>query len=460
MKTRKLSVLSIPIRMALLLALLVVVLGVTPVPVAHAATLLVSTTGTDSGNCTASPCATIAYAIGQATAGDTINVAAGTYTEAGIIVDKNLTISGQNAQTTVVQAAVTRGTATDRVFTINSGVNATIENLTIRYGNVASGGGVYAEGPLTLLNSIVTQNDTGGGIYTTSNLTIRDSTISNNSAGGNAGICSNGTTSVLTIERSTISGNTATGSAGGIFSRYQAYIYNTTFSGNSAGDSGGAIYQRGAATIRNSTFYGNSAATAGGIYGRGTTTSVYDSIITVSTAGDCVLITGSFAGSNNLIDDNAAGGCSGISSAAVTNLDSTLGDNGGPTETHALLAGSPAIDAIPLINCTVTTDQRGVPRPQPTGGNCDVGAFELEVDTDGDGVPDATDNCPNDANPGQEDADGDGLGDVCDPTPFPEPVGGIIVPVNKLGLVAPWMGLVGLASLAALGVVVVRRRKP
>lgn len=80
-------------------------------------------------------------------------------------------------------------------------------------------------------------------------------------------------------------------------------------------------------------------------------------------------------------------------------------------------------------------------------------------DTDGDGVPDDTDNCPNDANPNQEDADHDGLGDVCDPTPFPEPVGGIIVPVNKLGLVAPWMGLVALGSLAALAIAVVRRRR-
>jgi len=50
------------------------------------------------------------------------------------------------------------------------------------------------------------------------------------------------------------------------------------------------------------------------------------------------------------------------------------------------------------------------------------------------------------------------IGDVCDPTPFPEPVGGIAVPVNKLGLVAPWIGLAALASLAVLGVLVRRRR--
>ncbi|HET7378211.1 MAG TPA: choice-of-anchor Q domain-containing protein, partial [Anaerolineae bacterium] len=53
-----------------------------------------------------------------------------------------------------------------------------------------------------------------------------------------------------------------------------------------------------------------------------------------------------------------------------------LADNGGDTATHALLPGSPAIDAIPVLSCTLATDQRGVSRPQPADGNCDIGAFE------------------------------------------------------------------------------------
>jgi hypothetical protein len=138
-----------------------------------------------------------------------------------------------------------------------------------------------------------------------------------------------------------------------------------------------------------------------------------------------------------------------------------------------------ASDAGAAYVFTPDTDGDGIP---DVTDNCPNDANPGQEDADGDGMGDVcddctdtdadgfgnpgfpantcpTDNCPNDANPNQEDADGDGLGDVCDPTPFPEPVGGIVVPVNKLRLVAPWMGLVALAGLAALGVVVVRRRK-
>ena len=113
---------------------------------------------------------------------------------------------------------------------------------------------------------------------------------------------------------------------------------------------------------------------------------------------------------------------------------------------------------------TGTNDSFGTVGTRTATVNLEAGetvtcTFTNEADTDGDGVPDATDNCPNDANPNQEDSDHDGLGDVCDPTPYPIPVGGVIVPVNKLELVAPWMGLAALAGLAALGVVLVRRRR-
>ncbi|MBK9052842.1 MAG: hypothetical protein IPL78_18585 [Chloroflexi bacterium] len=88
----------------------------------------------------------------------------------------------------------------------------------------------------------------------------------------------------------------------------------------------------------------------------------------------------SFTGSNNLIDDFTLPACSGISAAAVTNFVTTLQDNGGPTDTHALLVGSNALNT-GTGNCPDHTatplarDQRGVARPQNL--TCDIGAYEL-----------------------------------------------------------------------------------
>ena len=107
----------------------------------------------------------------------------------------------------------------------------------------------------------------------------------------------------------------------------------------------------------------------------------------------------------------------------------SLQDNGGTTFTHALLAGSPAIDGGNPAGCTdpwgnpLTTDQRGEVRPADGNGDCtaicDIGAYEVPAadDTDSDGLGGACDNCPDDPNPDQRDSDGDGLGDACDPTP-------------------------------------------
>ena len=73
---------------------------------------------------------------------------------------------------------------------------------------------------------------------------------------------------------------------------------------------------------------------------------------------------------------------------------------------------------------------------------------------------DACDNCPDTPNPDQRDSDRDRIGDACDPTPFGlRPVGGYVVPVSRLGLLAPWMGLAALASLAAFTVALLRRRR-
>ncbi|MBC8422424.1 MAG: thrombospondin type 3 repeat-containing protein [Chloroflexi bacterium] len=94
-----------------------------------------------------------------------------------------------------------------------------------------------------------------------------------------------------------------------------------------------------------------------------------------------------------------------------------------------------------------------VPNPDQTDTDGDGVGNACDADDDNDGILDADDNCPTVYNPDQADSDGDGVGDAC------TPVGGVIVPVNKLGLLTPWPGLVGLASLVALTVALVRKRK-
>jgi hypothetical protein len=100
--------------------------------------------------------------------GDTLAIAAGTYTEPGIVVDKSLTLRGKAAASTIVQAAASPSEATDRLFTIASGVTVTLQALTIRYGYTDGwGGGVYNAGTLLLTHSIIRSNKTdsaGGGL--------------------------------------------------------------------------------------------------------------------------------------------------------------------------------------------------------------------------------------------------------------------------------------------------------
>ncbi|MCI5168237.1 MAG: hypothetical protein D3903_19650, partial [Candidatus Electrothrix sp. GM3_4] len=92
--------------------------------------------------------------------------------------------------------------------------------------------------------------------------------------------------------------------------------------------------------------------------------------------------------------------------------------NGGLTQTHALVTGSPVIDLDAACSSGLSTDQRGYSRP--AGSGCDAGSFEFgalappSTDTDGDGVSDATDNCPLIANADQKDMNDDGIADACD----------------------------------------------
>jgi CSLREA domain-containing protein len=290
--------------------------------------------------------------------------------------------------------------------------------LTLTDSRVAdnSGGGIFARlGTLTVSNSVV-EGNSGRGIAAGGNpSTVIDTRIVDNSGGGISN--SFGT---FTLRRSTVAGNSST-DGGGISNRTGTFmIFRSTVAGNSASFGGGGILNdvaprlRSRITITNSTISGNSARFGGGVYN----TSVVD--LTNSTVarnsatqqGGGILVVGIDPGvglTNSLVARNSAptgpdvlnlldpaeGGVGARfsligdgSGSSITNtngnqvgspsapIDPKLGplaNNGGPTQTHALLLGSPAIDAASTPDCP-TIDQRGVLRPQ--GAACDIGSYE------------------------------------------------------------------------------------
>ena len=264
-------------------------------------------------------------------------------------------------------------------------LNSAISNNTSTSG---SGGGIYNNGgALTITNSVISNNSAGnpgGGIYNIGDLTVTNTTISGNS-GTNGGGINTTASGTLAITNSTFSGNSASQSGGGVYSQSNgASIANSTFSGNSALTKGGGIYNPFAytLTVTNSTISGNSAPASkgGGLYTEGTLNYSNTIIANSASGGDCT--TGALGAigtnTNNLVED---GSCSSTRSGDPALQ--ALANNGGPTNTMALLPGSPAVDtgddaicAVPPVN---NLDQRGVTRPVET--HCDIGAYEGTVPT-------------------------------------------------------------------------------
>jgi hypothetical protein len=240
----------------------------------------------------------------------------------------------------------------------------------------------------------------GGGIFNDGTLTVTDCTFSGNVAkkGNGGGIANFGT---LTITNSTFSGNSVTGQGygenGGAISTFGNTTVltatNSTFSRNSVGGTasiGGGVYEdAGTVAITNSTFSGNSAD-SGSIYNVCyEPASVKSTILVASGGGDC---SGQITDTGYNISDDSTCNFSATGSSKNTDpmLDPAgLQNNGGPTKTIALLDGSPAIDAIPLADCTdqasppkpIITDQRLFPRPDAEEVNCDIGAYEFQDTT-------------------------------------------------------------------------------
>ncbi len=410
-------------------------LAALPARVARAATITVNTTTDElnsDGDCSlreAIRAANTDAAVDGCAAGsgaDTINLPAGNYvlTLAGagedaaltgdLDITEDLTIIGAGATNTGIDA-----NGLDRVFEVWLFVNTVqISGVTIQGGNPgagAQGGGIAAlSGTLTLTNSRIRNNTgfSGGGISVEASamLTLTNSRVEGNTADslGGGGIYIPSTATAL-INNSVVSGNTAPngGNGGGILNSGTLTLVNSTFSGNSAAASGGGIHSTGTTSLFNVTIANNTADSngdnvgdGGGIRLSGGTVNFRNTIIgdnfdnssPASQRPDCF---GTLTGQGyNLIQNTTGCTIGGSATGNVTGVSPNLGplqNNGGQTLTHALLAGSPAIDAGNPAGCvnqngnTLTTDQRGFARPVDGDGNasaiCDMGAYELGAPT-------------------------------------------------------------------------------
>jgi hypothetical protein len=247
-------------------------------------------------------------------------------------------------------------------------------------------------GKLTLVNSAITANTSigtddfpgqGAGICNYGRLQMITSTLSDNAATEAAGIYNLG---AVHISRSTLSGN-STGSFGGAAESFGPMsIVNSTVANNSA-IYGPGIYNVGALVVASSTISGNRSpvGAAGGIDNStelGNLVTLANSILAGNGSADC-------DGSIASLDYNLIGTTAGCSFTAaphdLLNIAPGLGplaNNGGPTETMALLSGSPAVDAANPAGCltpngtVLQVDQRGFPRSRPADPRCDIGAYE------------------------------------------------------------------------------------
>ncbi|MEG4340259.1 Ig-like domain-containing protein [Microcoleus sp. D3_18_C2] len=339
------------------------------------------------------------WAINQANstaANDIINLASGsTYTLTAL----NNTTGGNNGLPVILGtstggtltitgngATITRSGAAPsfRIFNVNSSGNLTLDNLTVSNGLTSAGG-------------------SAGGLYLNSGAiaTINNSTFSNNQGLSDGGAIFNGS-GQLTINNSTFTANSAQASGAAItMSGGTANISNSTFSANTARNDGGAIitYSGGNTTIVNSTITNNTAdsdanntGNGGGVLNvGGSATTVRNTIIAGNTDSSPTTknpdVAGTFSdGGGNLIGNNT-GSTSfttstkvGTSGSPLNALLNALANNGGPTQTHSLQAGSPALDSGINANASsLTLDQRGTGYSRIVNSTVDIGAYEEQT---------------------------------------------------------------------------------
>lgn len=264
------------------------------------------------------------------------------------------------------------------------------ENRTVGYGSF--GGGIYAYGTSTLTNSTIHGNSTagmnsGGGGIIAYTVKLNQSTVSGNHTSGDHSRGGGVLAANVTLNQSTVSGNTTAGnySAGGGIHAYTVRLNQSTVSENTTeglNSSGGGVFQGDLSnnfplSITSSILAGNSSAV-----GEPDLAIDPDSSLTVDFSLIGTGIMPDFGGNN--ISSN-------------TPLLSPLANHGGPTATHALLPGSPALNAgdpaaVAGANGIPQFDQRGAPFLRVAEGRIDIGAFERQpADFNGDQVLDGND---------------------------------------------------------------------
>jgi TIR domain/AAA ATPase domain len=319
-----------------------------------------------------------------------------------LIISKNVDIKGPGAGKLAIN-----GNGKNRIFNVKENITTTISGLTITNGFVSgTGGGVYNAGTLTLTGCVVSYNRaiaadeidaSGGGVFNDpqGTLTLTDSIVSHNHTSAHGGGISN--SGIMALNSSSVFNNFARRVGGGINNALTLRINNSTISQNSAEYGGGILMGAGGEmSIYNSTFYVNIAKETGGnimINGEKNTNGARMDLLNTIVAGGQAFsgpdIWGTFVvvpGSPNLIENPLDTNIVVIPqdrdrvnvNSVLVGVSPRLGplqNNAGPTPTHALLKGSPAVDSIG-DGCIYATDQRGVKRPQ--GKACDIGAYELE----------------------------------------------------------------------------------
>ncbi len=345
-------------------------------------TWYVANTGSDLNSCLTAdhPCKTISGAIGKATAGDTVKVARGTYMETVSIGNgKGMTILGGWNSTFSVQIGFSIIDGQDMRNGLTVFLSTIVlDRFIIRNCHSPSGAGVSNNGgTLTISNSSIQHNTSdsdGAGISNMQGILILINTsIHNNSAASiSSGAAGGGIYNwgSIVLNNVTISNNYASLYGGGIYSAQDARVVlnNVTITNNSTSLYGGGIFHSTAESMqmRNSILAGNTSADRG---------------------PDCYGYVRSFG--YNLIGNNTdcaffatMGDNVGTQEIPINPLLTPLQNTGGLTLNHALLPGSPAIDAgNPGLSGTrasacLTLDQRGVSRPQ--GAACDMGAVETK----------------------------------------------------------------------------------